>query len=92
MLVFNGGLIRLVFIKTGYLQWITINILSSNLTVWDLSLCPRILQDHEFSGEQNDELCSFNSRTSSLIKASKWISCKEYQKEKSAFNFFSDLL
>lgn len=73
------------------------HILSSNLTMWDWSLCPRRLQDHEFSGEQNDKLYSFNSRTSSLIKASKWISCQEYQYQwnvkigKSAFNFFWDL-
>lgn len=82
ILVFNGGVIMLIFIKTEYVQWITINTLSSNLTMWDLSLFPRILQDHEFSGEQNDELCTFHSRTSSLINASKWISCQEYQNKK----------
>lgn len=82
-LFFSGGIIRLVFIKTEYVQRITINnILSSNLTMWDLSLCPRTLQDQEFNGEQNDELCSFHSRTSSHKKPSKWISCQEYQKEK----------
>lgn len=81
-LFFSEGIIRLVFIKTEYVQRITINILSSNLTMWDLSLCPRTLQDQEFNGEQNDELCSFHSRTSSHKKPSKWISCQEYQKEK----------
>lgn len=63
-LIFSAGVIRLLFIrKTECLQWIVINRLSSNFTMWDLSLCSRILQDHEFSGEQNDELCSFYSRT-----------------------------
>jgi len=71
-LIFSGDVIRLLFIeKIKYLQLITMNILSSNLSVWVLSLCPRILQDHKFNGEQNNELRSFYSRTSSFTEASK---------------------
>lgn len=76
-LFFSGGEIRLVFIKTKYVQY-----LRTNLTMWAFSSCPRILQDHEFNGEQNDELCLFHSRTSSLINTNKLISCQKYQKEK----------
>lgn len=53
----------------------------------DLSLCPRILQDHEFNREQNDGLCSFYWRTLSLIEANELV---KNTKSKSTFNFLWD--
>lgn len=91
-LLFSAGVIRLLFIKkTECLQWIFINRLSSNFTMWDLSLCSRILQDHDFNGEQNDELCSCYSRTYLPQKQANGFLVKN-TKMKSTFNFLWDLL
>lgn len=59
--------------------------------MWDLSLCLRILQDHEFNGEQNDELCSCYSRTYLSQKQANGFLVKNTKME-STFNFLWDLL